>query len=82
MVEGPICYVETDKYDQYVAVVATLYNSKKGYNISASLVCAGFAWWHKKHAPENQLLEGCQKETREAPKGLWEDDNPAPPWKW
>ena len=34
------------------------------------------------NAPDNQLLEGCQKEAREAPKGLWEDDDPMPPREW
>ena len=38
MVGRPIYYVEADKHDQYAAVVATLCYSKKGYNISASLV--------------------------------------------
>ena len=82
MVGRSIYYLETGKNDQYAAVVATLYHSKEGYNINASLVCAGFAWWYEKYAPENQLLEGCEKEAREAPKGLWEDDNPVPPWEW
>ena len=82
MVGRAIYYVETDKYDEYAAVVATLYHSKEGYNINASLVCAGFAWWYERYAPDNQLLEDCQKEAREAPKGLWEDDDPMPPWEW
>lgn len=82
MVGRPIYYVETGKYDQYAAVVATLCHSKEDYNINASLVCAGFAWWYEKYAPENQLLEGCEKEAREAPKGLGGDDNPVRPWEW
>ncbi|MDA0629772.1 MAG: thermonuclease family protein [Proteobacteria bacterium] len=43
MVGRAIYYVETDKNDQYETVVATLYHSKEGYNINASLVCAGLA---------------------------------------
>ena len=81
MVGRAIYYVETDK-DRYDRMLATLYHSKEGYNINASLVCAGFAWWYERYAPENQLLEDCQKEAREAPKGLWEDDDPMPPWEW
>ena len=45
MVGRAIYFVETGKDDQYKLVVATLYHSKEGYNINASLVCAGFAWW-------------------------------------
>ena len=82
MVGRAIYYVETGKNDQYKVVVATLYHSKEGYNINASLVCAGFAWWYERYAPDNKLLEGCQKEAQEAPKGLWEDEDPIPPWEW
>ena len=81
MVGRAIYYVETDE-DRYERMLATLYHSKEGYNINASLVCAGFAWWYERYAPDNQLLEGCQKEAREAPKGLWEDEDPMPPWEW
>ena len=81
MVGQAIYYVETDK-DRYERMLATLYHSKEGYNINASLVCAGFAWWYERYAPDNQLLAGCQKEAREAPKGLWEDEDPMPPWEW
>ena len=81
MVGRAIYYVETDE-DRYERMLATLYHSKEGYNINASLVCAGFAWWYERYAPDNQLLEGCQREAREAPKGLWEDDDPMPPWEW
>ena len=81
MVGRAIYYVETDE-DRYERMLATLYHSKKGYNINASLVCAGFAWWYERYAPDNKLLAGCQKEAREAPKGLWEDDDSVPPWEW
>ena len=73
--------METDE-DLYERMLATLYHAKEGYNINASLVCAGFAWWYERYAPDNQLLEKCQKEAREAPKGLWEDKDPIPPWEW
>ena len=42
MVGRSVYYVETDK-DRYERMLATLYHSKEGYNINASLVCAGFA---------------------------------------
>ena len=81
MVGRAIYYVETDE-DRYERMLATLYHSKEGYNINASLVCAGFAWWYEKYAPNNQLLDNCQKEAREAPRGLWEDEDAVPPWVW
>ena len=66
----------------YGRILGTLKHSKEGYNINASLVCAGFAWWYERYAPDNQLLENCQKEASEAPKGLWVDEDPMPPWEW
>ena len=27
-------------------------------------------------------LEECQEEAQQAPKGLWADDDPMPPWEW
>ena len=71
MVGRSVYYVETDK-DRYERMLATLYHSKEGYNINASLVCAGFAWWYERYAPDNELLESCHREAQEAPKGLWE----------
>jgi micrococcal nuclease len=28
------------------------------------------------------MLEGIEKEAREARKGLWADPQPVPPWEW
>ena len=81
MVGRSVYYVETDK-DRYERMLATLYHSKEGYDINASLVCAGFAWWYERYAPDNELLESCHKEAQDAPNGLWADENPMPPWKW
>jgi endonuclease YncB( thermonuclease family) len=40
MVGRAIYYLETDK-DRYDRMLATPYRSEEGYNINASLVCAG-----------------------------------------
>ena len=81
MVEKSVYIVEVDT-DRYGRLVGQLYHFKDGYDINASMVCAGFAWWYKRYAPDSKVLEGCQKEAREAPNGLWEDDDPMPPWEW
>ena len=81
MVGRSVYYVETDT-DRYGRMVATLYHSKDGYDINASMVCAGYAWWYERYAPDDRLLEGCEREAREAPKGLWEDEDAMAPWEW
>ena len=81
MVGRSVYYVETDT-DRYGRMVATLYHSKDGYDINASMVCAGYAWWYERYAPDDRLLEGCQQEAREAPKGLCEEEDPMAPWDW
>ena len=37
-------------------------------------------WWYRKYAPGNTVLEGLEKEARDAKKGLWVDLAPIPPW--
>ena len=58
--------VDTDRYGH---TVGQLHHSKEGYDINASMVCAGFAWWYERYAPDSKVLEDCQKEAESAPKG-------------
>ena len=81
MVEKSVYIVEVDT-DRYGRMVGQLYHSKEGYDINASMVCAGFAWWYERYAPDSKVLEDCQEEAENAPKGLWEDESPLPPWEW
>lgn len=81
MVARSVYLVEVDE-DRYGRLVGQLYHSKEGYHINASMVCAGHAWWYERYAPDSQTLNDCQVEAQQAPKGLWEDDDPIPPWEW
>jgi micrococcal nuclease len=47
-----------------------------------SLVKDGWCWWYRQYAPADTVLEGLEKEAREAEKGLWADPQPVPPWEW
>ena len=47
-----------------------------------TLVKDGWCWWYRKYAPGDTVLEGLEKEAREAKKGLWADPQPVPPWEW
>jgi len=41
-----------------------------------------WCWWYRKYAPGDMMLEGLEKEVREARIGLWQDPEPTPPWEW
>ncbi len=81
MVARSVYLVEVDE-DRYGRLVGQLYHSKDGYDINASKVCAGYAWWYERYAPDSQVLNDCHVEAQQAPKGLWEDEDPMPPWEW
>ena len=81
MIETSVYILEIDT-DRYGRTVGQLYHSTYGCDINASMVCAGHAWWYERYAPNSELLESCQEGARAAPKGLWEDEDPMPPWKW
>ena len=81
MIARSLYLVEVDE-DPYGRLVGQLYHSKEGYDINASMVCAGYAWWYERYAPDSQMLDDCQVEAQQAPKGLWEDEDPMSPWEW
>jgi micrococcal nuclease len=47
-----------------------------GMNLNQELVKQGWCWWYRKYAPGETVLEGLEKDARDAKKGLWVD--PAP----
>jgi endonuclease YncB( thermonuclease family) len=51
-------------------------------NLNQELVKQGWCWWYRKYAPGDTVLEGLEKDAREARKGLWTDPHPVPPWEW
>ena len=54
---------------------------RNGTNVNHMLVKDGW-WWYRKYTPEDTVLEGLEREAREAKKGLWADPQPVPPWEW
>ncbi len=81
MVARSVYLVDVDE-DRYGRLVGQLYPSKEGYDINASMTCAGYAWWYKRYAPDSHILADCQLEAKQAQKGLWQDEDPTPPWVW
>lgn len=65
-----------DKYGRTLADVLL----PDGTNANHQLVKQGWCWWYRKYAPGNTVLEGLEREAREAKRGLWVDPAPTPPW--
>ena len=49
-------------------------------NVNCVLARDHWCWWYRKYAPGDTVLEGVEKEAREAKKGMWVDPTPIPPW--
>jgi len=52
------------------------------HQLHQELVKQGACWWYRKYAPGDTVLEGLEKDAREARIGLWHDLQPIPPWQW
>ena len=71
--------LDKDRYKRSIALVY-LHNM----SLNKELVVRGYAWVHryyckKKVCHEWRLLE---KKARKNKRGLWQEENPTPPWKW
>ena len=69
--------IEIDRYNR---TVGTVYLDDA--NINLAMVAGGHAWWYRRYAPHDRLLEAAQQEAREADRGLWALPDPVPPWEW
>lgn len=70
--------VDRDRYGRTVGVV----NLPDGKVLNRELVGAGMAWWYNRYASQDAVLERLQQEARAARRGLWQEKDPVPPWKW
>jgi endonuclease YncB( thermonuclease family) len=52
-----------------------------GRVLNQELLKAGLAWWDRKSSDASNL-GALEAEAREVKRGLWDDPNPIPPWKW
>jgi endonuclease YncB( thermonuclease family) len=79
MVLGKQVKVVSQAVDQYGRLVAHL--SVNGLDVNAEQIRRGMAWEYS-NFHSNQALISLQNEARQAPRGLWAQSNPTPPWEW
>jgi endonuclease YncB( thermonuclease family) len=75
------CY----KIDQYKRKVCRVFVD--GRDVGLEQVKFGAAWWYRRFAGEQQEAERRDYERAEAAAkaqrfGLWQDNDPVPPWEW
>jgi len=71
--------LQTHGKDKYGRTLADVF-LRDGTHVNHELVKDGWCWWYRKYAPGDTVLEGLEKEAREAKIGLWVDPAPIPPW--
>jgi endonuclease YncB( thermonuclease family) len=71
--------VQTHGKDKYTRTLGNVI-LPNGTNLNQELVKQGWCWWFRKYAPADTVLEGLEKDARDAKKGLWVDPAPIPPW--
>lgn len=70
--------VNRDRYGRTVAYVVL----KGGTNLNYELVANGFAWWYRQYAKNDLQFQFREIKARLQRKGLWNDDEPVPPWQF
>ena len=72
--------------ESYGRVVGAVIQLENGLTVQEELVAAGLAWvdprYCRKSIPECLFWFELEAQARKERRGLWKDDNPAPPWKW
>ncbi|MFP3960223.1 MAG: thermonuclease family protein, partial [Spirochaetaceae bacterium] len=70
--------IDRDRYGRLVGEVVL----PDGESLNEALVEAGYAWWYRRYAPEDEALRRLEEEAREAERGLWAAEDPVAPWEW
>jgi endonuclease YncB( thermonuclease family) len=81
MVYGKEVTLQTYGQDKYGRTRGDVF-LPDGTHVNHTLVEEGWCWWYRKYAPGVRVLEGLEKEAREAKKGLWADPAPISQWEY
>lgn len=79
MVFGRTITLQITGTDRYERVLVLAYVDK--FNVNLSLVSAGFAWHYADYS-KDVILAKAQVRAQAARSGLWQEENPTPPWEW
>lgn len=82
LVLGKEVQVHPQYHDKYNRLVAIIYLN--GINVNEALLESGHCWVHRYYCQERicDQWKELEEEARKAGRGLWNHQNPVPPWKW
>ena len=83
----------TDKVEGQVVTVQEFVTGQKlvtavifhgGVNINEQVLQAGYCWVYKKYCDQDFFSDWrtYEKQARDQKLGLWQEENPIPPWEW
>jgi len=77
--------VDWSKRDRYGRIVGKVIF--EGQDVDLAMVRAGYAWWYRKYAGEQNagdrvLYEEAEDQAKTDRRGLWANPHPVPPWEW
>lgn len=76
---GRMVTVRTPGADRFGRVLGQVF-LPDGRNLNRELVREGLAWWYRRYAPRNTALADLEEQARERRLGLWQGEEPEPPW--
>lgn len=65
--------------DQYQRQLGDLYCNQQ--DVSTYMISNGYAWFYKRYSKRKALAQ-VEENARKSKLGLWQDDQPIPPWVW
>ena len=69
---------DKDRYGRVVAVIEL----PDDRILNHELVRNGLAWWYRKYAKDDEVLEILESTARDVKIGLWIDEDAVAPWEW
>jgi len=79
--EGQVVNVQEFVTGQKVTTVVIVHD---GVNINEQVLQEGYGWVYEEYCDQDfcSAWQTFEKQARDKKRGLWQDENPTPPWKW
>ncbi|MFC1844097.1 thermonuclease family protein [Thermodesulfobacteriota bacterium] len=80
-VEGRVVNVQELLTEQKILTAVVVHD---GVNINEKVLQAGYGWVYEKYCDQCFCSDWLiyEKQARDKKLGLWQDENPTPPWEW